>query len=543
MSAGDRSRLPVRTRPSLAGALAARALALLIEGEAGGARAAAAAALVLAGGEDVAAVASARSVLGHALLGLGDPDGAVETADVMLQDPAGDGDELARARALALRAAAEVERQNTLAALDALAEALGLVERAAPTSLAHVAASVAVASVLVRLSLFEPAVALLAPIARQEFATTSSHRLLAVRSLVAVRLLWAARLELLGERRAAGEQYALTASAALWLGRVARHSRRPRLERAAVAAEAFAVERLGEPALAAARATAALAGEPNPRQVPEWLPGRLALAGAAWAAGDIETVRGVTAELDREDPTGSGDMLQAEAVLWDGLVEPALARIAAPGPGAGSPIPEHPAVPHLREIAVAGARLMWQEREARAADLRQRILRRELARHGERTARELLVDVLTGLGNRRRLEQELGAGGPGAVLFVDVDHFKRVNDTFGHGTGDEVLRRVAGLLSGCCRDEDVVVRYGGDEFVVLLAPSPAAPDALAGARRLGERLLRRVRAEDWSVLVGSLPVTVSVGVASGNEAGVALRSSDAAMLAAKRAGRDTLVQL
>ena len=223
MSAGDRSRLPVRTGPSLAGALAARALALLIEGEAGGARAAAAAALVLAGGEDVAAVASARSVLGHALLGLGDLDGAVETADVMLQDPADDGDELARARALALRAAAEVERQDTLAALDALAEALGLVERAAPTSLAHVAASVAVASVLVRLSLFESAVALLAPIARQEFATTSSHRLLAVRSLVAVRLLWAARLELLGERRAAGEQYALTASAALWLGRVARH--------------------------------------------------------------------------------------------------------------------------------------------------------------------------------------------------------------------------------------------------------------------------------------------------------------------------------
>jgi diguanylate cyclase len=118
-----------------------------------------------------------------------------------------------------------------------------------------------------------------------------------------------------------------------------------------------------------------------------------------------------------------------------------------------------------------------------------------------------------------------------------------VNDTFGHATGDEVLRRVAGLLAGCCRDDDVVVRYGGDEFVVLLAPAQAGTDPLTGARRLGERRLRRVRAQDWSVLVGSLPVTVSAGVASGEEAGTALRHSDAAMLAAKRAGRDTLVQL
>ena len=286
MRPGERSRLPATTGTSLAGALAARGLALLLEGEPGEARAAAAAALVLAAGEDVAAIASARSVLGHALLGLGDLDGAVETADLMLQDLPEDGDQLARARALALRAAAEVERQDILAALDALAEALALVERAAPTSLAHVAAAVAVASVLVRLSLFESAVGLLAPVARQEFATTTSHRLLAVRSLVAVRLLWAARLELLGERAAAGEQYALTASTALWLGRVARQSRRPRLQRAAVAAEAFAVERLGEPALAAARARAALAAEPDPGRVPEWLPGRLALAAAAWAAGD-----------------------------------------------------------------------------------------------------------------------------------------------------------------------------------------------------------------------------------------------------------------
>jgi diguanylate cyclase (GGDEF)-like protein len=194
---------------------------------------------------------------------------------------------------------------------------------------------------------------------------------------------------------------------------------------------------------------------------------------------------------------------------------------------------------------------MWQERETRAVDLRQRILRGELARRGERTARELQVDALTGLGNRRRLERELDGGPARAVLFLDLDHFKRVNDTFGHAVGDEVLRRVAGVLLQCCRDDDVVVRYGGDEFVVLLAAAEAGtstdtdagpdgdPDTEA-ARRLGARLIERVGSTDWSDLVGKLPVSVSVGLARG-DAAAALRRSDAAMLAAKRAGRGMLV--
>ena len=203
--------------------------------------------------------------------------------------------------------------------------------------------------------------------------------------------------------------------------------------------------------------------------------------------------------------------------LWEGLARPALARLAAPlppTPGAVRP-GEHAAVPFLREIAVGAARRMWAEREARAADLRQRILRRELALRGERTTRELQLDALTGLGNRRRLEVELAAGGHHGVLFIDLDHFKQVNDTFGHTVGDEVLRRVAAVLRQCCRDDDVPVRYGGDEFVVLLGGDSDGDGGAGAARRLGARVLDRMRATDWSDLVGSLPVSVSVGAARG----------------------------
>jgi diguanylate cyclase len=228
--------------------------------------------------------------------------------------------------------------------------------------------------------------------------------------------------------------------------------------------------------------------------------------------------------------------------LWEGLVRPALARLSAPSGKAGPGETTHPAAAYLREITVSGARLMWQEREARAADLRQRILRSELTRRGEQTARALLVDPLTGLGNRRRLEHELAAQAHRLVLFVDIDSFKEVNDVHGHGAGDEVLRRAARALRGCCRDEDVVVRYGGDEFVVLVDAAAEGAGELEAGRRLGERMLERVRSTDWSDIVGGSRISVSVGVGRG-QVETALRRADAALLEAKRTGRDTLVVL
>jgi diguanylate cyclase len=517
--------------------LAGRATAALSLGDTASARDAAEAALAFAHLlEDPSARFRAAVALGHVLLAVGKPDAAERAVAPVLDE--GDTGAVWRAPALAVRAAAAMERGQLLSALDALAEELALVE-SAPGSL-DVDSVVVTAAVLVRLALHEAAVDLL---------QASSPALPIVRALVWVQLVWAAQLEVVGEGRRAEERFALAASAALRWGRLAAAAGGARQVRAAVAAEAYVVARLGLPGLAAARARDALATAEHADSIPELLPGLLAVAADAWERGDADALARAVGLVER-----FGDLAPAglEPMVRQMIVEPALARLAAPPPGAGS-TGTHPAVPYLQEIASEAARWMWRERDARSADLRQRIVRRELTRRGERTARELLVDPLTGLGNRRRLEELLSRTPPAAALFVDLDHFKRVNDLLGHPVGDAVLRRVAALLLQACRADDVVVRYGGDEFVILpassLAEAPAdrtadgTAEATAVARRLGQRVLELVRRQDWSDLVGSLPVTVSVGVASGPPGRSALAASDTALLAAKRAGRDTLVEV
>jgi diguanylate cyclase (GGDEF)-like protein len=171
-----------------------------------------------------------------------------------------------------------------------------------------------------------------------------------------------------------------------------------------------------------------------------------------------------------------------------------------------------------------------------------------------RLTRRADQDVLTGLWNRRHVERELPklvheAGErqePLSVAFVDADHFKSINDRFGHLAGDEVLRRIARLLRAKVRPSDVVARVGGEEFVILLPR--ASPDA---AVALGQRLCAAVRQARWEDVLPGGGVTVSVGVATAAEedegaAGAGARRivaqllarADGALYAAKRAGRD-----
>jgi diguanylate cyclase (GGDEF)-like protein len=152
-------------------------------------------------------------------------------------------------------------------------------------------------------------------------------------------------------------------------------------------------------------------------------------------------------------------------------------------------------------------------------------------------------DALTGLPQRAlfetALQQTLAAsrrhGRRFALLFVDVDHFKRVNDTLGHAIGDLLLQEVGRRLRQAVRDEDLVARLGGDEFVVMLQEVDRQEHAAALARMMAAALSRSFEAEGHQ-----LNVSASVGVAmfpgDGADAAGLIRAADAAMYCAKRKG-------
>ena len=158
----------------------------------------------------------------------------------------------------------------------------------------------------------------------------------------------------------------------------------------------------------------------------------------------------------------------------------------------------------------------------------------------------VLTDPLSGCLNRRGFEQQLvreaarGArsGSDIALLAMDIDHFKAINDTFGHLAGDAAIRECGALLRSTARLNDIVARTGGEEFMLL------APDTdLEGARQLAERIAAAFRHADFRCVGGKLRITVSVGVVADNamDADIAegLKArADEALYAAKRGGRD-----
>ena len=167
----------------------------------------------------------------------------------------------------------------------------------------------------------------------------------------------------------------------------------------------------------------------------------------------------------------------------------------------------------------------------------------------EETSRLATTDPLTGVFNRRTFielaDQELArsrrAGTPLSLMMLDLDHFKRVNDTFGHLTGDEVLVAFTRLVKDCVRRGDLVVRYGGEEFCVLLPGT-----TLAAATALAERI--RAACSSQSLTAQAFKVTVSVGLTayagdSNTTLGDLLARADEALYLAKDEGRDRVIAL
>jgi diguanylate cyclase (GGDEF)-like protein/PAS domain S-box-containing protein len=200
--------------------------------------------------------------------------------------------------------------------------------------------------------------------------------------------------------------------------------------------------------------------------------------------------------------------------------------------GSESAIEDSAAPIHDRNGQVTGAVMIFRDvTKVRALALRTSYL----AQH----------DVLCGLANRALLNDRLSHAiaaanrhsGKLAVLFIDVDHFKNINDSFGHAVGDRLLQIVARRLLACVRSSDTVGRFGGDEFVVVLSEVSHSEDAAISA----DKLLRAL-SEPYIIDAQSLHVTASIGVAAypddGLDADTLLRNSDISMYHAKQSGRN-----
>jgi two-component system cell cycle response regulator len=188
------------------------------------------------------------------------------------------------------------------------------------------------------------------------------------------------------------------------------------------------------------------------------------------------------------------------------------------------------------------ARVRTQLRKKRYAD--------RLKQNVHLSVEMALTDQLTGLHNRRYMTRHLAAlltsaassGKHLAFLIIDVDHFKSVNDSFGHDIGDEILREFASRISANVRGIDLACRFGGEEFVVVM------PDTdVSHAWTVAERLRKSVETTPFGVsrAPGMLNITISIGVAgsegAGDNADALLRRADQALYRAKRDGRNRVV--
>ena len=224
----------------------------------------------------------------------------------------------------------------------------------------------------------------------------------------------------------------------------------------------------------------------------------------------------------------SGVPMPPPRVVYDAAIDD-LMRIAAT-PAASTPITESSDGGNsLGLLAVAAGALLALGVAALANTLRRTNDDQDLAAMA-------WSDGLTGVANRRRLDRDLAThatgAGPTAVIMVDVDHFKQVNDRYGHQIGDDVLKAIGNLLSDYVRRDDVVYRYGGEEFCILL-PEATQDDA----RAIADRIVTAARSIQ---LPDGTHVTVSVGIADGAAANVAgtLETADRALYAAKSGGRN-----
>jgi diguanylate cyclase (GGDEF)-like protein/PAS domain S-box-containing protein len=202
--------------------------------------------------------------------------------------------------------------------------------------------------------------------------------------------------------------------------------------------------------------------------------------------------------------------------------------------GMGTAIEDSVAPIHDRKGRATGAVIVF------------RALTEEVRAKAHRMSHLALYDVLTDLPNRMLLKDRLGCGlalasrygRPLAVLFLDLDHFKQVNDSTGHAMGDRVLQSMAGRLLACVRSSDTVCRYGGDEFVILLSEIDHSRNLILVAQKILAAI-----AAPLDLTPDIFHITASIGVSifpqDGRDGDTLIQSADAAMYAVKQNGRNS----
>jgi diguanylate cyclase (GGDEF)-like protein len=185
--------------------------------------------------------------------------------------------------------------------------------------------------------------------------------------------------------------------------------------------------------------------------------------------------------------------------------------------------------------------------EVVAISVAQAVLRAQLFEQMEKMA---TMDGLTGLYNHRtfqvRLDELLSTskryGRQCSLILFDVDHFKSVNDTYGHPMGDQVLKRIGKLLRKLARDSDIPTRYGGEEFALIMPETE-----LQGAQVIAERIREAVMAEIFQMQQGAFQITVSLGIATfpacAKGKAALIETADQRLYMAKRKGRNCVVAM
>ena len=421
-----------------------------------------------------------------------------------------------RAKALGLYSNALIQQGKVDAALAALAEGYGLVEDYAGRSYNRGSACQSLSGPLASALLFEPALELLRM--SESILADQPAEIYPMLERSTLELLHGLILQMLVERGAADGAYVRAASHAIRALAASHRHRDAAGEFAARAALAAAYQRLrSEPVDAELlRRHVEQTGVSREQMI-----SRLVLTSVAVRKDPHARVRPALELLSQQALSRGELVLHWVSTSW-------LAELDEDEFGVTE------GTRRWRQVAIGHLERLLRDRAGRFEAMLEGRRVEHIRRRADQDRSQLWEDPLTQVGNRRLLDDVLatpsGSGLP--IAFVDVDYFKEVNDVHGHETGDRVLRTVAAILRSASRTGDVVTRFGGDEFVVILSQGS---DVDLYARRVR----RAVARQDWTDESPGLAITVSVGVDDGGPGALA-RADD--RLRSAKSGRSRRVR-